>query len=221
MKPLNRDSDSCDPISSECVIWQGRDIECIKLCKGDTVSDVVGKLATELCEIMDSLDITGYDLSCFNITSCPPEDFHKLIQFLIERICKLEQCTGCIPDCKGTDPNIFPIPTSDGCPNCIVSIAPCFYFLNPFGDTVTTMQLSDYVTAIGNKVCTIAGQIATMQATLLNHSIRLAHLESIPPPVLSLPTITPICVLPPTPTDIAAVLQTLEQQFCMLRSATG
>ena len=47
MKPLNLDNKPCSPISSNCVIWQGPDIPCIKLCTGDTVSDVVAKLATD------------------------------------------------------------------------------------------------------------------------------------------------------------------------------
>ena len=94
MKPLNSNTESCDKISSNCVIWQGDDIECISLCKGDTISDVVNKLATELCDIMDTVDVTNYDLSCFKLTTCSPEDFQALIQLLIERICKLEGCTG-------------------------------------------------------------------------------------------------------------------------------
>ena len=67
MKPLNLDNSPCSPISSNCVIWQGPDIPCIKLCTGDTVSDVIHKLAIELCNIMDLLDVNGYDLSCFDL----------------------------------------------------------------------------------------------------------------------------------------------------------
>ena len=86
MKPLNsnmhlKPEEGCTKTSSSCVIWQGPDIPCIKLCTGDTVSDVIEKLATELCAIMDTLKITNYDLSCFNLMACPPDDFQKLIQF--------------------------------------------------------------------------------------------------------------------------------------------
>ena len=49
MKPLNLDKSTCNPISSNCVIWGGPDIECINLCKGDTITDVTYKLALELC----------------------------------------------------------------------------------------------------------------------------------------------------------------------------
>ena len=70
MLPINnKDSMPCTPISSNCVIWQGPDIECINLCNGDTVSQVVYKLATELCTLIDTAcecnpDLTGLDPGC-------------------------------------------------------------------------------------------------------------------------------------------------------------
>jgi hypothetical protein len=44
----------------------------------------------ELCNIMDLLDVNGYDLSCFDLVSCKPQNIQELIQFLIERICAIE-----------------------------------------------------------------------------------------------------------------------------------
>ena len=86
MKPLNYDNSPCSPTSSNCVIWQGPDLHCIKLCKGDTISDVIANLATELCNVMDQLSITNYDLSCFELVGCKPETYQELLQFLIEHI---------------------------------------------------------------------------------------------------------------------------------------
>jgi hypothetical protein len=222
MKPLNSDSQSCDPISSNCVIWQGPDIECIKLCKGDMVSDVVDKLAKELCKVMQVLNITSYDLSCFNLTACAPSDFQALIQFLIKRICQLEQCTGCIPDCNGNSvAPTNPGSAAAGCPDCEVAIASCFYFENQFGDTVTSMQLSDYVITLGNFLCQKAGVITTINNTLILQAEQIKALENKAPVVFTLPEFVPACVLPPVSTDIATILQALEQQFCALRNATG
>ena len=227
MKPINNDNPSCNPISSECVIWQGDDIACINLCKGDTVSDVVFKLATELCSVLDILKITSYDLSCFNLTSCAPTDYEELIQFLIDRVCNLEQCTGCIPQCGVNSPANSSAPgksktnTGSGCPDCVISIAPCFYYQNAFGDTITSMQLVDYVHAIGNKVCDLVSQITTIQSQIASLDIRVTNLENTPPPVLNLPTLVPQCVLPPSQQPMLDVLVALESQFCQLQGATG
>jgi len=215
MYPTNINEQGCSPISSNCVIWQGPDIACINLCKGDTVSTVVAKLATELCNVLDTLDIDSYDLACFNITSCPPEDFQALIQFLIEHICALENIT---PPTPGGN---------SGCPDCVVNIASCFYYLNPQGDTITTMQLLDYVTAIGNRICSMANQIITIQSTLIQFDTRITDLESSLGVVTKKTNantqqeVTPVCVLPPTPVSQRDLLIALEAKFCELMASTG
>jgi hypothetical protein len=222
MKPLNNNEPGCNYTTSNCVIWQGPDIPCIDLCKGDTVSDVIFKLATELCDVLHILDVETYDLSCFNLTACKPADFEQLVQFILERICKLEQCTGCIPNCDGT--TTPPVPPSNGvagCPDCIVAVAPCFYYTNQLGDLVTSMQLQDYVTAIGNMICSNVQGISLQQRTLGNHEERIVVLEKKTPEEPVLPTIIPACVTAPVVTEMDVVLTALELQFCQLRAATG
>jgi hypothetical protein len=221
MKPLNANENSCDPVSSNCVIWQGPDIPCLSLCNGDSVSNVMYKMATEMCDIMKTLNISSYDLSCFNLKLCPPETFTQLIQFLMERVCSLESCTGCRPDCDGNASPNTPPTVGPGCPDCEVNVAPCFYFTNQLGDQVTSMQLQDYVHAIGNKICGIIDGTITIQAIIQNQGARIKQLEDTPPPSLVLPSITPACVLPQQSTSMDAVLTALELQFCQLRSATG
>lgn len=214
MKPLNSNNPGCDPISSNCVIWQGPDIECINLCKGDTVSTVVNKLALELCNILDTLNIDNLDLSCLTLNDCGPQDFQSLLQLLIQKVCELENLN---PNGGPCDPTV-----SGGCPDCVVDVAECFYFTDRLGDQQTTMQLVDYVTAVGNRVCQIVGQIETINATLDNHESRIVTLENKPDPTLDLPFMSPTCVLPSDPAvPIDQVLIALEQQFCQLQDATG
>lgn len=211
MKPINAEESGCSPISSNCVIWQGPDIECIGLCKGDTVSDVVYKLGKELCELIDTFDLSNYDFSCLleGSSECAPEDFAALIQLIIDAVCALQNIP--TPSTPGVE----------GCPDCVVSIAECFYYENPQGDTVTTMQLTDYVTAIGNRVCELVSEINTINLTLVNHDNRITALENATPSEPTLPRITPICVLPAVATDMDEVLTELEKQFCELIGATG
>lgn len=180
MKPVNFDKATCNPVSSNCVIWQGPDIPIINLCKGDTISDVVEKLATELAVIMQQLNVSNYDLSCFNITDCKPEDFLQLQQFLIQKICDLEQIS---PDTA----------KSSECPNCVVSVASCF--TNELG---ATANLTEYVNAVATKVCKIVDEISDINDTLAQYNIRITDLENktvtpyVPPTVSITCTATPI-----------------------------
>ena len=211
MKPLNLDNKPCSPTSSNCVIWSGRNIPCINLCTGDTITDVIEKLATELCTIIDQLNISNYDLSCFNITACPPSSFAELLQFLIEQICANQN----IPT-TGKD-------LSSGCPDCPVQMADCF-----ITGTQTTMQLVDYVDLIARRVCSIATTITTMQNQITN---LIAVTEDLQfqidnLPVYELPTITITCNIGTYSTGNVVPLDNLLQEFinvvwCPYVLATG
>jgi len=182
MKPLNLDNKPCSPISSNCVIWQGPDIPCIKLCTGDTISDVIAKLATELCTVLDILNVTNYDLSCFNLTACGPNDFQALIQFLIDRICALQTEVNTL-----ADPSTSPIvnTTKSTGADTLVTVADCFVI-----GGVTVMTVSEYAQAIGTKVCSLISQIAVINSQIVDLEIRVTNLEST------------TVVIPPTPTII-------------------
>lgn len=56
----------CIPTSSNCIIWEGPNIECIDLCKGDNVTEVVYKLATLLCEIENELECSNFKINIVN-----------------------------------------------------------------------------------------------------------------------------------------------------------
>jgi hypothetical protein len=185
MKPLNLDNKPCSPISSNCVIWQGPDIPCIKLCTGDTVSDVVAKLATELCTVLDILNVTNYDLSCFNLVACPPNDFQALIQFLIDRICALQTEINTVAD-PATSPIVnTPKSASADTP---VTVANCFIV-----NGVTVMTVSEYAIEIGKKVCSLVTEIATIQASITNLDLRVTALEVAPAPTFTVPSFTLDC----------------------------
>ncbi len=178
MKPLNLDNSPCNPISSNCVVWQGPDITCIDLCNGDNVSDVVYKLATELCKIMETLKVSNYDLTCFNLTNCGPSDFQALIQLLISKICELE---GVTPSQEKT---------TSSCPDCVVTVAECFVTGNQ-----TTMQLTAYVNLIGERICSIISDIALINEQIADILVRVTNLEDKPSPTFTLPTVSSTCVI--------------------------
>lgn len=204
MKPLNYDNSPCSPISSNCVIWQGPDIPCIKLCAGDTISDVIFKLATELCTVLDTLNVTNYDLSCFNLTACGPNDFQALIQFLIEQICALQTEVTTI-----SDPATSPI-TNDSTrsTDTLVTVAPCFVI-----GGVTVMTVSEYAQAIGEKVCSLVTQIATINANINSLDIRVTALESAPAPTFTVPSFTLGCSIDTLSSGTTQFINTILESF--------
>lgn len=211
MKPLNLDNRPCSPISSNCVIWQGPDIPCINLCAGDTVSDIVYKLGTELCTIMDELKVSNYDLTCLGITACPPQDFQALIQLLITKVCEANGITT-----TGTEK------TTSACPDCVVSVAPCF-----IEGTQTTMQLVDYVQMIANRICSILEQIDSInnQITVINSTLVDLQYQIDNLPTYTLPSFPVDCILPPGNQSLDTIVETLMNDatlgYCTLLGATG
>jgi hypothetical protein len=191
MKPLNLDNSPCSPVSSNCVIWAGPNIPCIKLCTGDTISDVTFKLATELCTILDYLNVSNYDLSCFNLASCQPNNFQELLQFLINRICALENI----------EPNTV---VTNGSTNIPMTAAPCFG-----GGTIL---LTDYVNQIANKICDIITELSIINASLINLQVQINVLGSeiasivIPPSPAPINTTCVIGSLPVGSYDVDVLL---------------
>jgi hypothetical protein len=221
MKPLNLDNSPCSPISSNCVIWQGPDIPCIKLCTGDTVSDVVYKLGMELCNIMELLDVNGYDLSCFDLASCKPQNIQELIQFLIERICALEDVDAAVAAVPAGQAGQARSTSAD----TLVTVAPCFIV-----GTTTVMTVSEYAQAAGTKICGIIDQITIINNQITNLDIRVTTLETAPAPVFTVPSISVDCtlstiVVSPGTYTLTEVLDALVNDntygYCALTSTTG
>ncbi len=187
----------CSPTSSNCVIWGGPDLQCINLCKGDNITDVIEKIALEICTILDTLNITAYDLTCFNLANCSPQNFTDLINFLIVKVCELDNASTSTEG--GTTP---PVPSS-GCPtDCFVDVASCFVT-----GGVTTMNLTNYVTTIGTRICTLVTTITLQQNQIDNLNVRVTDLETTPPPSYTTPTMVMAYELPSVPSLAAGSTQ--------------
>lgn len=106
--PLNINKQSCSPVSSNCVLWQGPDIPCLDLCKGDTVTDVVYQLGIEFCNVYEMLDPETYNTSCLDLDNCTVKNFKELMQALIDKVCSLA-VDGCNLDAQiiKTSPSSF------------------------------------------------------------------------------------------------------------------
>tara|TARA_R110000868_G_scaffold158339_1_gene386391 strand:- start:125 stop:1606 length:1482 start_codon:yes stop_codon:yes gene_type:complete len=220
IQPTNTQA-GCNPVSSNCVIWQGPDIPCITLCRGDSISDVTYKVATELCTLVDQLDLVNFNVSCFPPICPKPENITDLIQFILDQLCDLQ--TGTTP--AGTAKSLVGSSTTS-CEDvfaCQITVATCFQYTNSFGDLVTQMSLTEYATAIANRVCDILDDITTINATLITLSNRIEVFEDcdacnpvIPP--IEIPT---SCLSAETNIPIETFVEDLETAFCALQTATG
>lgn len=216
MKPLrsNTEKETCSPVSSNCVVWQGPDLCCINLCAGDSISDVTHKLAIELCNIQHTLTLSDLDLKCLfdQCIACPePEKtLNIVLQLLIDKLCTLEDIVASLSG-GGTAAEV------------VVRVAQCLQQVDANGDFIRDMTVSEYVKIIGRELCTniynvgvLQGDVADIQTDIDNIKADIVDLQA-----QGDPTATPTCIGPATPTDIVEFVEALEQQFCEIRNATG
>lgn len=224
MKPYksNTEKDNCSPVSSNCVIWQGPDLVCLSLCKGDTVSDVVYKIASELCEIQAATDVSLVDFDCL-LTDCandpdPEQNIAAILQLLIDNVCcTTNNLTQGQAELFARTSNLYEEPSLP-LPSCLqyVDVAT--------GLTVTELVLSQYVTHLAQEFCSAVNIINLQTGQIANHETRITDLENAPCCYIP-PTVTPSCtygsVISGVPTDMDVMLQSLDQELCDLVSTLG
>lgn len=217
MKPYssNLQKESCSPISSNCVIWQGPDLLCIGLCKGDTISEVTYKLALELCTLKDNFDFTDVDLACI-LTVCttspePEKTLGNILNLIINKVCCLSDIV------KNIDPGSTEEP--------YINLAQCFLpYTDAQGNSYTKLPHSQYTYEIGVKLCTLYSQVQVHESDINTIKGQIQTILNTPPPTI--PQVTPNClagpgVVPGIPTDVDVVLNELEKQWCELTEALG
>lgn len=206
MIPISKNSSPCSPISSNCVIWQGPDIPCINLCNGDTVSDVVGKLAEQLCDILNQTgtynpDLSGLDLNC--LPQSTPLDLNSVLQSIIDYTCSIAPGDATLPD---------------------ITLPDCLRYNDPLGNPVNKLPLTQYAQLVGNKICDILDSITSIQAVIGDHETRLVVLENCVLPCTGSTTeknIVSSCMYPGQSTAVSQVVLALESEFCSFRGVVG
>jgi len=222
MIPTNSSTttNGCDNISSNCVIWQGPDIACIDLCNGDTVSDVVAKLATELCDLIangvsSNPSLEGLDLTCLNIPGLPPSTLVPVLQAMITQICKNEVASQSDDGRKTQVQADLPILTLPG----------CLEYDDPNGNPVTELRLDLFAEKAAQKICLNYTDILAAQSTLVSYGQDIAELQACVLPcdgAVVEAQIVPTCVSNVgTLTNVSTVLLALEIRFCALENAVG
>ena len=188
---------SCNPVSSECVIYNNQNLDCFEICAGDSVGDVLFGLGTILCEFTTK----EYSL-CINQPHTV--NLEEALTLLADSICELQNQVTPEP------PEVFTCSDVKACSWDVTAIT-------PEGES-----LEDVITAIAEAVSGSAETITTeIEPTLANHEGRITELEEAPAPVFVEPVIIPVCVLPSVETPISEVLSALEEDFCSLQQILG
>ena len=170
MKPLKsnlhlKPEDGCSKISSSCIIWQGPDIPCIELCKGDTITDVIYDLAMLLCEMTEGVvDISGLDFKCIIEEGiAEPTTLVATLQAIIDKQCFFEE--NCCTDSDGGSV-IVPI-----------SLPPCLYYEED-GDDITSLLPAAYSQYLATKICEVITEIASIKLSIASLNNRVTVLEN-------------------------------------------
>ena len=222
MLPTNNGKNlPCTPISSNCVIWQGPDIECINLCNGDTVSDVVAKLATELCALINATcecnpDLTGLDLNCIPPANVPdPTNLVDVLNAIIIQAC--ESSTGTTTTLNTTSRRV----AADG--NLL--LPECLYYNDEFGNPVTELPINEFVVYLANEICGIQNSIVLINAAIQNFETRIGILENcVLPCKPQKDVITEVVskyLFPGDLVQVSTMLLALEQDYFTFKTSIG
>jgi len=220
MKPINsnlrlKPEDGCTKVSSSCVIWQGPDIPCIELCKGDSITDVVYELAMKLCEITSGvIDLSTLDFKCLVPTGIPePTTIIQALQLLIDKQCFFEE--NCCDD--GPGGSTVPIP---------ISLPPCLYFTED-GDEITSLLPTDYSSYLASKICEIIDDITSINSTIATLQNRVTTLEASSGggggtgATISVVAQCASNPIPGTVVPIGQAFSAFESKFCQLTTILG
>jgi len=199
----NNKSTPCSVVSSNCVSWQGPDIPCIGLCKGDTVTDVIAKLGELVCDIDTRASEVTVNVACLGGGTY--DNYNDLIQFITTKLCDLYTIVNDI---------VIPSPIS-----LICDVAPCLQ-AEAGG---TTLDVVSYAELIGLELCDLEGTVGTLSSVVSSQATSITTINNT---LATLPaTYAPInsayvCLGVGT-ASLATILATVEQELCDLESITG
>jgi hypothetical protein len=218
MKPITTSfltgKDTCTPISSDCVVWNGPDLPCVtEPCNGESATNVLQLMADKLCELSDELSsVMEVDLSCLLTNAEPPTNLQELQQLVIDKVCEaLDNGGG-----GGTDPGgqktLYPLPL-------------CLQYVDNDQNTVTSAELNDFLDLVADKVCEIVADIVNIQDDITDLDARVTVLENANPVITpaTLPNVTLTCTnsTPGTAKPITTAIVEFENAYCQFRVLTG
>ena len=206
MKGIRIDSGCSASLSSKCVVWNGPKIECLDICSGDTVSEVIYAIAQKVCDIATATDLSTLDLACLIdlCESCPQEKSLKtILQLLLDNQCKLKDL---IDDIDGSA-------TADVELNLNLK---CIKKFDEFENEIP-QNLNQVLQSLVNEVCTHKDKISVLESTVDDLQDQIDNLP--PPDTYTEPNIT-ICQAG-TPKKLSVAVPLVAQGICDYKDVIG
>jgi len=201
----NHTKTPCSVVSSNCVSWQGPDIPCVGLCKGDTVTDVVTKLGEVLCDIDTRAAEVNVNVTCLGGGDISFSTYNDLIQYVVDELCNLYTIVNSI---------VIPAPV-----NLTANVAAC---LQAEAGGVT-LNVVDYAELIGEQFCLLETSVTNLSAVVVSYGTQITNINNT---LTTLPsTYAPlnssyVCLSTGTDT-LPNIIATIEQELCDLEAITG
>ena len=227
--PISRNNKKTGIITSGMVLWDGPDIPCLDLCKGDTINQVYYKIAQKVCALVDDYkDLATLDYSCIlnlcNVTNCAdladPDkvSIKNIFQLLLDNDCALKTL---IDEVQTKINNI-----SNGGLTLDLELKCVEDYLFNICSDPENYSLNDLLQALINLACDVNEQISTLgsQTNTLNESVtemsnKLTAVE------YTEPTLTDECSVDPINSGSALIANEfavqLANKICFLNEIIG
>jgi hypothetical protein len=157
--PPNETSGCGNVISSTCISWQGGDIDCITICNGDTLTEVIQAIGQLACDALNA--------ATYNTTPISEEEFNtfnEILQAIINEVANnTELITNFECDCpEYVLPSIvLPECVLDGCEACTEDPYPLDQALVIIGD-----YFCEQVAIVGEQIAQLEKEFLSLSAQI-------------------------------------------------------
>ncbi len=198
-----------DPAFSSCTIWDGPDIPCLKICKGQTISKIVNTIATKLCEVLQPFDLSNLTIQCaldiFNKTEPTERTLLNILQLLVDNDCGLKQLIdGLRSELDGLSESNF-----------IINLK-CLNQTDTFGNNIE-IDRDSTIQLIINEICEIKNSFTYVNSKLISLQQQIDAIDV--NPVYNEPTIT-TCI-DNSDKPVSEQVKRTATEFCNYRTLIG
>jgi hypothetical protein len=158
--------------NSSCVVWDGQNIDCLDLCRGDTITDVITKLGQVVCLLNNATDVNTLNFLCYSNENNLPQNLNELLQWYITKLCELKNQPPPEPniDCDYVLNNIY---------SCHITFEVCQQIrITHFPNDVPLWSPSgdSFVSVVVEKICDIYANISAIQNTINNIQNQITYI---------------------------------------------